>query len=95
MNSADSQGAIILMFNAATPSTESLKPFGRHALLSEWNDASPTKITGVRNIAIKEYVYTAKPGKLDPRIIAVLETDQDKQSVTIAYLYQVTGLKLV
>ena len=53
MNSVDSQGAIILMFDAATPSTESLQPI-HHALMSEWNDANPTKITGVRNLAVKE-----------------------------------------
>ena len=41
--------------------------------MSEWNDANPTKITGVRNLAVKEYIGAQSI----LRIIAVLETDQD------------------
>ena len=71
MNFGDSQGAVILGFDAATPITESLQPI-HHALVSEWNGANPTKITGVRNLTVREFI-----GPVKMKIVSVLETDQD------------------
>ena len=60
------------MFDAAKPNTDSFEPIG-HAIMSQWETDSSTKLIGVRSLAVQEkddFTQTFK-------VIAVLETDQD------------------
>ena len=50
INFNDAQGAILLVFDAASPSTQSFEPL-RHAIMSEYH-LFTTKLVGVRSIAI-------------------------------------------
>ena len=54
MKDSDPLGAILLVFDASTPSSDTFEPVG-HAIMSEWTGGiQTTKLVGVRSLSVQE-----------------------------------------